>query len=448
MQKKRSKAPIIVEIIFTILLMALLAVGIIFLWKSISKENSALTVEGDKTTVVETASEASDYIDEHKAALNLSDDDSLEWLATVSNDEYNYYVFCRSLSSDCVILERTAVVTNKANNTVQYLVAEFGEDRVSSYDIETSISIATGYIQYAAITDEQQVNLVNKTFELSYDIDDYYYGRGVCIAYYDDSEDSYEMAVLITAIADTKMYWLICDTNGQEVMYSGTVDLGFDVDIISSVSDDTFSEAYGEAYGDIFKNLYGTGWSEFFTYAQSGYCTTTIIWIVETAVSAFAIIIVLICLIVTCVKYNKAGAEISEEQESASSDVNNEDWGEWNEDDTFGGGDMNFLSAGCIEFQCREYLDDKIYVKEGEEVRMGKDPKRADFVVPIQYKHVSRLHCMVTYSGLDNHFYITDYSSNGTYVNDRKIPKNTPIRLDDYTKVALSKDGFEFIVNN
>jgi len=69
---------------------------------------------------------------------------------------------------------------------------------------------------------------------------------------------------------------------------------------------------------------------------------------------------------------------------------------------------------------------------------MGRAP-RADFVVDVPL--VSRLHCRVSADGRD-HFEVEDLgSTNGTWVNGRKI-KRAPLRTGDKLKIGR----VEFVV--
>ncbi|MCL1792342.1 MAG: FHA domain-containing protein [Oscillospiraceae bacterium] len=72
-----------------------------------------------------------------------------------------------------------------------------------------------------------------------------------------------------------------------------------------------------------------------------------------------------------------------------------------------------------------------IPINGGNAVTLGKDPNRCQLVFSRDYAHVSRLHCVVAFDSMSNQYFVTDYSSNGTYFENRNpLPKGnrTPVK--------------------
>ena len=71
-----------------------------------------------------------------------------------------------------------------------------------------------------------------------------------------------------------------------------------------------------------------------------------------------------------------------------------------------------------------------ISLTDGATVNLGKDPKIAHLVLSRDYSKVSRMHCTVNYSEKSGKYFVTDCSSNGTYLkNKHRLPKGvrTPV---------------------
>lgn len=82
----------------------------------------------------------------------------------------------------------------------------------------------------------------------------------------------------------------------------------------------------------------------------------------------------------------------------------------------------------------------------GEELIIGKDPKTSNIVISSVYKDVSRKHCGIKYSAEKSAYIVTDYSSNGTKVNDVKLEPNKPTIVRKGSKIALGKGDNIFYV--
>jgi len=63
---------------------------------------------------------------------------------------------------------------------------------------------------------------------------------------------------------------------------------------------------------------------------------------------------------------------------------------------------------------------------DGITLTIGKDKNHADILLDKSYNKVSRVHCTITFDREGNKYYVTDCSSNGTYIeNGRSLTKNT-----------------------
>ena len=88
----------------------------------------------------------------------------------------------------------------------------------------------------------------------------------------------------------------------------------------------------------------------------------------------------------------------------------------------------------CVAGTNRGYVYN---INDGEELTIGKDPKTANIVISAEYKDVSRKHCVIKY--YQGQFVITDYSSNGTKVNGKKLEPGVPEKISRGSQIALGK---------
>ncbi|MDD5017864.1 MAG: FHA domain-containing protein, partial [Eubacteriales bacterium] len=82
-------------------------------------------------------------------------------------------------------------------------------------------------------------------------------------------------------------------------------------------------------------------------------------------------------------------------------------------------------SRGAIIGIAGEYKGAKFKMKDGEEVIIGRDPGLANVVLMSGSGLISRKHCGVRYDRQKNIYWITDYSTKGTYTkNGERIKVN------------------------
>ena len=81
-------------------------------------------------------------------------------------------------------------------------------------------------------------------------------------------------------------------------------------------------------------------------------------------------------------------------------------------------------------------------IKNKETLFLGKDPKFAQIVFSSDYKNVSRLHCTVMYDAKTNRYFVTDTSTNGTFLMGKQRlekGKRTPVSAN--TMLILANES-------
>lgn len=84
-----------------------------------------------------------------------------------------------------------------------------------------------------------------------------------------------------------------------------------------------------------------------------------------------------------------------------------------------------------------------IPVTDGESMWVGKDSSRCSIVLDESFTHVSRMHCAVSYSARFNEYYVTDNSSNGTFLQStrERLPKGVATRITPGTVLLLANEA-------
>lgn len=98
-------------------------------------------------------------------------------------------------------------------------------------------------------------------------------------------------------------------------------------------------------------------------------------------------------------------------------------------------------STGFIQVTNGSMSGFSVPIKDGETLYLGKDPKVSNLVFTSDYKNVSRMHCAVTFDAKANRYFVTDSSSNGTYLISKKRlikGKRTPVNIN--TVLILAND--------
>ena len=74
-----------------------------------------------------------------------------------------------------------------------------------------------------------------------------------------------------------------------------------------------------------------------------------------------------------------------------------------------------------VEILSGEFAGATLPVKAGEDITIGRDPKRANVVTSPANTSISGLHCRIRYDEQKCKYSVIDHSSNGTYLNNEKL---------------------------
>ena len=84
----------------------------------------------------------------------------------------------------------------------------------------------------------------------------------------------------------------------------------------------------------------------------------------------------------------------------------------------------------------------KFPLSVNEELRIGRDAKHSNIVLSEANRSISGLHCGISFNALENAYFVTDYSSNGTFVAGNRLLLQTPQRVERGTVVKLGSGEF------
>lgn len=73
-------------------------------------------------------------------------------------------------------------------------------------------------------------------------------------------------------------------------------------------------------------------------------------------------------------------------------------------------------AAGRITVLTGSMEGRELSIIHGTEITLGRDPAKCQLVLTPNYPSVSRVHCRILYDGMENQFYVTDLSSQGTSI--------------------------------
>ena len=107
-------------------------------------------------------------------------------------------------------------------------------------------------------------------------------------------------------------------------------------------------------------------------------------------------------------------------------------------------GIVNKAENGGIEVLSGEYAGSRFTMTDNEEIRIGRDSRRADVVTDLVNKSISGLHCSIRYNAVHNRYTITDYSSNGTFVNNERLMRENSVTVTSGTVVKLADGSMIF----
>lgn len=82
-----------------------------------------------------------------------------------------------------------------------------------------------------------------------------------------------------------------------------------------------------------------------------------------------------------------------------------------------------------------------------EKITVGRDPKTSQIVVDENCELVSRRHCTVQSCPHAGCYLVTDHSTNGTFVNGERLPKNESVSVARGTVIAVGNESNTFKLN-
>ena len=91
-----------------------------------------------------------------------------------------------------------------------------------------------------------------------------------------------------------------------------------------------------------------------------------------------------------------------------------------------------------------EYRGARFQINHDEIILVGRDPKVANIIQ--SNPTVSRKQFYIRYNGIKNTYYIKDNSSNGTYVNDNRIPRNHVIEIPCGSKITFGQNKEVYVL--
>lgn len=91
-----------------------------------------------------------------------------------------------------------------------------------------------------------------------------------------------------------------------------------------------------------------------------------------------------------------------------------------------------------IEIISGEFAGASIPVKAGEVISIGRDQSRANIVTSPENTLISGLHCTILYNAQSDSYIVTDYSSNGTWLNNFKLVPQKPASAGHGSLVKLA----------
>lgn len=93
------------------------------------------------------------------------------------------------------------------------------------------------------------------------------------------------------------------------------------------------------------------------------------------------------------------------------------------------------------------YADAIFRIDPNERITIGRDPKSAQIVVDENCELVSRKHCTILGCVSSNCYIVTDYSTNGTFADGKKLPKGEAVAVARGTVIAVGDESNTFRLN-
>ena len=98
-------------------------------------------------------------------------------------------------------------------------------------------------------------------------------------------------------------------------------------------------------------------------------------------------------------------------------------------------------AGAALEGVAGMYAGSSYPLEPNQPVILGRDPAYAKIVFSQGAQKISRRHCEVMFNSRVQKYRVTDFSSNGTYVNGSRLPANSPVLLTRGTELALGDNN-------
>ncbi len=101
--------------------------------------------------------------------------------------------------------------------------------------------------------------------------------------------------------------------------------------------------------------------------------------------------------------------------------------------------------AAALEGMSGMYMGQNFAMKDGEKFVIGRDGTMCHIVISSNSEKVSRKHCSVKYIAAENCYEVTDYSLNGTILeNGSYLPKEMPTKVKRGTEILIGDKNNQF----
>ena len=101
---------------------------------------------------------------------------------------------------------------------------------------------------------------------------------------------------------------------------------------------------------------------------------------------------------------------------------------------------------GAIRIQNGKYEDQILVLQKGEILNIGRDTGSCNLVLEASW--ISKKHCSICYDEREKHYIVTDYSKNGTFLQDGlrlKYKQATDIKPGNVVRIGEQGIGLQLL---
>jgi hypothetical protein len=91
-----------------------------------------------------------------------------------------------------------------------------------------------------------------------------------------------------------------------------------------------------------------------------------------------------------------------------------------------------------------EYVGGEFEVRDNTELIIGRNASVCNIVLGSSNKEISLKHVSIKFNSNDNKYIVTDFSSNGTFVNGQRLTRNVPTKVNGGSIITLATDKVKF----